>query len=254
MADADAPSVDVCLPKAVTAHFTGLVGNLTPLGMIGGDLLRAAVASNGSSGRQPSCCPASSTGLSIPLPSCCLRWPASRGLAGGSTLGSVFGWHRRIGVRHRSIAPRAARAATERKRTPHGNPRCVRDVGRASRTHRTSSCAVGLRARLTRDHQCVCRACRSASRARSAPGSWRGRPQSSLLTCIGIAGIGVREAALVALLRPLGGAPGPVMAAGLLWDAVIVIGALAGWLLFTWLPALRHVALRRIALRRIQTP
>jgi hypothetical protein len=44
------------------------------------------------------------------------------------------------------------------------------------------------------------------------------------------------------------------MAAGLLWDAVIVIGALAGWLLFTWLPALRHVALRRIALRRIQTP
>jgi len=39
-------------------------------------------------------------------------------------------------------------------------------------------------------------------------------------------GIGVREAALVALLAPFG-APGPlVLAAGLVWEAVVITGGL----------------------------
>jgi uncharacterized membrane protein YbhN (UPF0104 family) len=39
-------------------------------------------------------------------------------------------------------------------------------------------------------------------------------------------GIGLREAALVALLSPLG-APGPlVLAAGLVWEAVVITGGL----------------------------
>jgi uncharacterized protein (TIRG00374 family) len=39
-------------------------------------------------------------------------------------------------------------------------------------------------------------------------------------------GIGVREAALVGLLSPLGAAPHLVLAAGLLWEAVVVTGGL----------------------------
>jgi len=66
---------------------------------------------------------------------------------------------------------------------------------------------------------------------------------------IGIAGIGIRESAMIALLRPLGGAPGAVMASGLLWDAVLIVGALAGWLVLCVLPGLRP-AMRR----RFQTP
>lgn len=39
-------------------------------------------------------------------------------------------------------------------------------------------------------------------------------------------GIGVREAALVALLAPLGGAPALTMATGLVWEAIILVGGL----------------------------
>jgi uncharacterized membrane protein YbhN (UPF0104 family) len=66
---------------------------------------------------------------------------------------------------------------------------------------------------------------------------------------VGIAGIGIRESAMIALLRPLDGAPGPVMASGLLWDAVMILGAVAGWLVLCILPGLRPSMLRRF-----QTP
>jgi glycosyltransferase 2 family protein len=42
------------------------------------------------------------------------------------------------------------------------------------------------------------------------------------------AGIGVREAALAALLLPFGAAPELSVATGLAWDAVVVGGAIAG--------------------------
>ena len=35
---------------------------------------------------------------------------------------------------------------------------------------------------------------------------------------------------LVALLAPFGGAAGPVLAAGLLWNVVLISGSLGGWL------------------------
>jgi uncharacterized membrane protein YbhN (UPF0104 family) len=39
-------------------------------------------------------------------------------------------------------------------------------------------------------------------------------------------GIGVREAALVALVAPFGGAPALTMATGLVWEAIILAGGL----------------------------
>jgi uncharacterized membrane protein YbhN (UPF0104 family) len=49
------------------------------------------------------------------------------------------------------------------------------------------------------------------------------------LAPISVAGIGVREAALVVLMRPFGDSPEAILAAGLLWQAVFIIGGLLGW-------------------------
>lgn len=46
---------------------------------------------------------------------------------------------------------------------------------------------------------------------------------------VSAAGLGVREAALVVLMRPFGDPSGTVMAAGLLWQATFIIGGLLGW-------------------------
>jgi uncharacterized membrane protein YbhN (UPF0104 family) len=51
------------------------------------------------------------------------------------------------------------------------------------------------------------------------------------LVPISLAGLGVREAALVAFLAPFGAAPANVMAAGLLWDAALFAGGFVGWLM-----------------------
>lgn len=53
---------------------------------------------------------------------------------------------------------------------------------------------------------------------------------------LGLAGLGVREAALVAFMRPFGGEPGPVMAAGLLWEGVLFTSGLIGWAVTGFLP------------------
>jgi uncharacterized membrane protein YbhN (UPF0104 family) len=53
------------------------------------------------------------------------------------------------------------------------------------------------------------------------------------LVPISLGGIGVREAALVGLLTLLGAAATPVMATGLLWELVLVVGGMVGWLVLT---------------------
>jgi glycosyltransferase 2 family protein len=55
---------------------------------------------------------------------------------------------------------------------------------------------------------------------------------------ISAAGIGVREAALVMLMRPFGDSAGLVMAAGLLWQGMLVAAGVLGYVLFSVVPAL----------------
>jgi hypothetical protein len=50
------------------------------------------------------------------------------------------------------------------------------------------------------------------------------------LAPVSLAGLGIREAALVAFLRPYGAPTTPVFAAGLLWQSVLFAGGLVGWL------------------------
>lgn len=47
---------------------------------------------------------------------------------------------------------------------------------------------------------------------------------------VSVAGIGVREIALVALLEPFGVAPAAATAVGLAWEVVLVAGAILGWI------------------------
>jgi uncharacterized membrane protein YbhN (UPF0104 family) len=47
---------------------------------------------------------------------------------------------------------------------------------------------------------------------------------------VSLAGLGVREAALVAFLQPYGAPAALVTAAGLLWQSVLLAGGLIGWL------------------------
>lgn len=53
------------------------------------------------------------------------------------------------------------------------------------------------------------------------------------LVPLSLAGIGVREAALVAFMRPFGAPAAAVLAAGLAWEAVLIVGGLIGWAV-TW--------------------
>jgi uncharacterized membrane protein YbhN (UPF0104 family) len=56
------------------------------------------------------------------------------------------------------------------------------------------------------------------------------------LVPVSLAGLGIREAALVVFLRPYGAAPALVTAAGLLWQSVLFAGGVAGWLAGAALP------------------
>lgn len=53
------------------------------------------------------------------------------------------------------------------------------------------------------------------------------------LVPLSLAGLGVREAALIAFMRPFGAPAAAVLAAGLAWEAVLVAGGLIGWAV-TW--------------------
>jgi uncharacterized membrane protein YbhN (UPF0104 family) len=53
---------------------------------------------------------------------------------------------------------------------------------------------------------------------------------------VSVAGLGVREAALVVLLQPFGDSAGSIMAAGLLWQGVFVAGGISGWAALSLVP------------------
>jgi glycosyltransferase 2 family protein len=63
---------------------------------------------------------------------------------------------------------------------------------------------------------------------------------------ISIAGLGVREAALVTFMRPFGDDPSTVMAAGLLWQAVFVVGGTIGWAALSLIPDARGAGRQRL--------
>lgn len=53
---------------------------------------------------------------------------------------------------------------------------------------------------------------------------------------VSLAGLGVREAALVGFMRPFGVPAPAIMAVGLLWEGILVTGGVLGWLVTLTLP------------------
>lgn len=242
---------DMNLPflKALQAHFTGLVGNLSPLGMIGGDVVRAGVAIS-DSGRPAAVVVTSvidrmvDTAALVVLTFMGFVW-----MGGGSTAvapilwgslalvaAAVAGSVAVLSFLKRSNNPRLAglRSATQ---VLHEQPGLVA---------RALLLSVLIQGVLLSVNAYI----GSIVGVHASYAAWFVTwPAAKLIAYIpiGIAGIGIRESALVALLQPLGGLPGPVMAASLLWDAVIIAGALAGWLVLCVLPGLRPMLLRRFS-------
>ena len=241
------PAGDLSYLQAVKAHFSGLVGNLSPLGMIGGDIVRAGVAINGS--RQPGTIML--TGVvdrivdSIALVVLALTgflWIGGRSstalvvLWGGIAV-SVVG----IGV--------LLMGQSLLKRTSDVRLAGIRDafgmlMAQPGLVARALFLSIVVQGSLITANAYIGVSVGVESSFGAWLLAWPAAKFAAYLP-VGVAGIGVRETALIALLRPFGGAAGAVMAAGLLWDAVIIVGAIGGWLVICALAGARPTLLRR---------
>lgn len=237
---------DVSVTKAFRAHFTGLVGNLSPLGMIGGDIVRATVAISGSA--RPAAIMVTSivdrvvdTVALLVLTVIGFVW-----IGGQSAIGRAVLWGGLALVSAGVVM--AAVVWLWLRRTD--NPRFA-GFREASQLLVDEPGLIARALLLSVSIQGVLISANAYIGANvgveSSFGAWLVAWPAAKLAAyipIGIAGIGIRETALIALLRPLGGAPGPVLAAGLLWDGILIVGALAGWFVLCVLPGLRP-AIRR---------
>jgi uncharacterized membrane protein YbhN (UPF0104 family) len=237
---------DVSVTKAFKAHFSGLVGNLSPFGMIGGDIVRAGVAISGST--RPAAIMVTSivdrvvdTASLLILTLIGFLW-----IGRASTETSVVLWG--AGVLFATALAVAFLLLTWLRRTKNDRFAAIRDASHVILRQpgliaRSLVLSMGIQvafiaanAYLGRDVGVEC-----------SFGAWLvAWPASKLAGYlpIAIAGIGIRESALIVLLGPLGGTPGPVMAASLLWQGVFIGGALLGWLVWSVIPGFA-LALRR---------
>jgi uncharacterized membrane protein YbhN (UPF0104 family) len=225
-------ATDVSRGRAVRAHFTGLVGNLSPFGMIGGDVVRAGVAIDGSA--QSTTIVLTSvvdrlidTAALLLLAIVGFFWIGGRSSAAGYILasGSAVAV---VGI----LALGIALKFLSRSETPlladlrdavqvlHEEPALVARALALSILIQGTLIAANAEIGASVGVECTFAAWLMA---------WPAAKFAAYVP-IGVAGIGVRETVLVALLTPLGGAAGPVLAAGLLWNVVLISGSLGGWL------------------------
>ena len=225
-------STDVSWQKALRAHFSGLVANLSPLGLIGGDVVRAGVAINGS--QQSSAIMLTSI-VDRLVDTAALMIIATLGFAyiGGqtATAGIVL-----LGGFVVSIAGIAALliANAVLKRARDVRLAGIRAAFEMLLAHPGLIVRALVLSVLVQGSLITTNAYIGASVGVEASFAawllaWPAAKFAGYIP-IGLGGFGIRETALVALLTPFGAAAGPVLAAGLLWDAVLVVGGVGGWL------------------------
>lgn len=227
-------STDVTWGKAIRAHFTGLVGNLSPLGMIGGDLVRAGVAIRGSN--QASAIMLTSvvdrlvdTAALMLVALAGFAWIGTRSVTAGIMLLAGFVV---------SVAGVAVLLGAHAllKKTSNVRLGGMREAFEVLLRHpgliaRALALSVVIQGTLITTNAFIGRSVGVESAFAAWLLAWPAAKFAAYLP-VGFAGFGIRETALVALLAPFGGAPGPVLAAGLLWDLVLIAGSVGGWLLF----------------------
>lgn len=233
---------------AVRAHFTGLVGALTPLGMIGGDVVRAGVAINGTS--QPAAIMLTSIvdRLVDTMALVIIAFGGCLWLGADSTTASLVFAGGGIVLALAFAGAIAGRWFLER--SSHPRLTGVRDalrmlMGRPGLVARALVLSLLVQGSLIGLNAYIGITVGVDAPLAAWLVAWPAAKFAAYVP-VGVAGIGVREAALVALLRPFGGEAGAVLAAGLLWEAVIIVGALIGWGLFCALPSLRQPTVRPI--------
>jgi len=245
------PGVDLSVMKAFRAHFTGLVGNLSPLGMIGGDIVRAGVAIDGS-GQSATIMVARIVDRVVDSVALLILTLIGFVLIGGhSATGEIVLWGGvvlfAVGIAALLIAQRLLRRTTNARLAGirEASQVLIEQPGLIARALLLS---VSIQGALISANAYLGAEVGVGSSFGAWLMAWPAAKLAAYLP-IGIAGIGIRESAMIALLRPLGGAPGAVMASGLLWDGVLIVGALLGWLALSVLPFIRLDFLRRF-----QTP
>ncbi len=216
---------------SLQAHFSGLFANLCLPGIAGGDVLRAAwVMRQADSAERVAIASLTDRLLDclalLLLTACATLWllgqsvPILIPLAAGAALvlcgiAALFGLHfvcRRFQKRGRLV--RIATALEELRQRPW------RLVGCLALSLAVQGTFVLLNAQLGV----------SAGVELALPPWFFAWPLAKLVAIlpISVAGLGVRESTLVALLKPFGPSASSIMAAGLLWETILFSGGLLG--------------------------
>jgi len=234
------PGVELSAAKAFKAQFSGLMGNISPLGVIGGDIIRASVAIS-ESGRAGTIMLTSIVDRVVDTAALLILTLIGLLLMQGGSDAIATLLRGRLALVATGLVLVAAALAWMWLST---NARLA-GIREATRMFveqpwliaRALLLSVLVQGTFVWASAYIGRAVGVECSFSAWLVAW---PASKLIAYvpISIAGIGVRESALIALLRPFGGAPGPVMAAGLLWQLVFVSGAVVGWLGWSVLPGL----------------
>jgi uncharacterized membrane protein YbhN (UPF0104 family) len=233
--------------QTLRAHFAGVIANLWLPSVAGGDLVRAGAGAR-QSGRTMAVAVASVIDRLADTAALLLLAGAGILLVGARSEAAHQVFLAAVGVVVASVA--LATAGWMFLRTRAGDPRARQVLDALDVFVRRPSVVAGVFAISLAVQAMFIGINISLGRAVgvAAPlGAWlMAWPLSKLaaLAPISAAGIGVREAALVLLLRPFGDSPEAILAAGLLWQAVFISGGAIGWgllsLLFLSPPAGRE--------------
>jgi glycosyltransferase 2 family protein len=247
----DDPGVPVL--AMLRAHFSGVLANLWLPSVVGGDVVRAGLVFRKAS-RPALVAVASLVDRVIDSAGLVLLAAAGMAIVGASPDGAT-----------ELLAAAAAMAAAGgvavvcayrflRKRSRSGRVRQILDavdfvVSRPWHAAGALVASVAIQATFIAINVSLGRAVGVTAPFAAWLMAWPLAKLAALLP-ISVAGFGVREAALVALLRPFGDSNDAILAAGILWQAVFVSGGALGWAALTLVPAAAPVP----AGERLQVP
>jgi uncharacterized membrane protein YbhN (UPF0104 family) len=228
------PQTPVPLALALRAHFAGLLANLCLPGVAGGDLVRAGYLMRHAEGR---------TGIGVVcIADRLLDCVALLLLAGAGAV-----WTAQLGglIRHALLGASAflvliallavaAYMRLQRRSSSGLGGRLAAALGillqHPGLLLRSLLLALFVQGSFVGLNLCL----GSAAGVEVSPGAWFvAWPLAKLVSTmpLSLAGLGVREAALVVFMQPFGAAPAAVTAAGLLWQALLATGGLVGGLI-----------------------
>lgn len=222
--------VELSIDAAVRAHFSGIVANLWLPGVVGGDVVRAGIVLGGLE-RPATVVVASIVDRAIDSvglltlaviglllnPAFSLGWTVVAGIAGAAAaLGIV------------SVIAYAALKKRTTARTVRVIEAVQLIVAHPQRVAAAFAISLGVQTAFILVNVSLGRSVGMAAPSSVWFMAW---PLAKLaaLAPISAAGLGVREAAFVALMRPFGDPAAVIMAAGLLWQAVFLAGGILGW-------------------------